>query len=179
MIFLTYLLMTMNTTIQPISFNFNQLTNNQIMIVNDSVMGGKSDSKFENNKTNTEFSGKVSLKNNGGFASLRMIWPFQESSAYNKLQLRLIGDGKTYQFRLRTNKGLDGAAYVYEFKTIKDKNITVDINLHDFKASFRGRTLMNATDLKLSDVKQMGFLIAEKQVGNFSIDLESITLMNQ
>ena len=95
------------------------------MIVNDSVMGGKSSSQYAIQEDTINFTGEVSLKNNGGFASLRMLWPFQQVKGFDKIQLKLKGDGQSYQFRLRTNRGFDGAAYVYEFKTIKDKIITL------------------------------------------------------
>ena len=179
MIYLTYLLIAMNTMSQPISFNFNQLNNNQIMIVNDSVMGGKSNSNFEMNQQTIQFSGEVSLKNNGGFASLRMLWPFQVEDYFNQIQLKLIGDGKLYQFRLRTNSGYDGAAYVYEFQTTKDKEMTIKFDIGNFVPSFRGRTLTNMPELNLTDVKQMGFLIADKQTGKFTLKIKSITLINQ
>jgi monofunctional biosynthetic peptidoglycan transglycosylase len=169
----------MNTTNQPQVFNFNQLKNNQIMLINDSVMGGKSSSKFELREKVLEFTGKVSLKNNGGFASLRMLWPFQKTKVENKLRLQVTGDGKTYQFRLRTNQGYDGAAYVYEFKTIKDKSIDIEMDVNQFVPSFRGRELTDMPQLRLKDVKQMGLLIADNQVGNFNIKLERISVFNE
>jgi hypothetical protein len=169
----------MNINAEPISFNFSQLKNNQIMIVNDSVMGGRSESKFNINDNIINFSGDVSMKNNGGFASLRMLWPFQEAKGYNKIQLKLKGDGKSYQFRLRTNRGYDGAAYVYEFKTIKDKSTVIDMDIEKFVPGFRGRTLRNMPQLKLEDVQQMGILIANEQVGKFTIEIDSIVLLNQ
>lgn len=175
MLFLT-LLFAMNTNNSLIAFNFNQLKTNQIMVVNDSVMGGKSSSKFEFLPQSIQFTGHVSLKNNGGFASLRMLWPFEKTTGYNKIQLKLIGDGQTYQFRLRTNLGLDGAAYIYEFKTVKNKQIAIEINANDFVPSFRGRKIRNMPVLKLSDAKQMGFLIADKQKGTFKVELHSISI---
>jgi monofunctional biosynthetic peptidoglycan transglycosylase len=176
MIYLPIILIAMTTINLNKTFNFNQLESNQMMIVNDSVMGGESISKYTiNNKTIT-FMGDVSLRNNGGFASIRMLWPFEETNGLNKIKLKLKGDGKTYQFRLRTNRGFDGAAYVYEFKTIKDESIIVEIDLVQFIPSYRGRTLTNMPKLAFKDVKQMGLLIAEKQTGKFSIQLESIAV---
>lgn len=169
----------MNTTNQSISFKFNQLKENQVMIVNDSVMGGKSSSQFEIKDKGIQFMGNVSLRNNGGFASLRMLWPFKAAIGYHKLQLKLTGDGKTYQFRIRTNRGFDGAAYAYEFKTVKDKSTIVEMDVEQFVPSFRGRVLRDMPLLSLEDVQQMGLLIADKQVGGFAIEIESLSLINQ
>ena len=57
-------------------FEFKSLNEQQYLIVNDSVMGGRSVSKLEISQESATYKGKVSLKNNGGFASVRMIWPF-------------------------------------------------------------------------------------------------------
>ncbi|MFK8012131.1 MAG: CIA30 family protein [Marinicellaceae bacterium] len=177
MIFLT-LIIAMNTNMQPISFNLSQFSKNQMMIVNDSVMGGRSSSQFQLQETVVNFNGTVSLQNNGGFASLRMLWPFDSAQGYNKIVLKLKGDGKSYQFRLRTSRGFDGAAYSYEFDTIKDEMMSIEIGVAQFIPGFRGRVLRNMPDLALEDVQQMGFLIADKQVGKFEIDLHSITLFS-
>jgi monofunctional biosynthetic peptidoglycan transglycosylase len=166
----------MNTISSPTSFNFNQLQSDQIVVVNDTVMGGDSLSQYHINESTVSFNGNVSLKNNGGFASLRMIWPFEESLGFNKILLNLIGDGKTYQFRLRTDRAFDGATYVYEFQTKKDKLITVEMDVKQFIPSFRGRKLKNMPMLELKEVQQMGFLIANKQVGEFSLQLLSMKL---
>ena len=176
MIYLT-LILAMNTINTPLSFNFNQLTDKQAIIVNDSVMGGRSSSQFSIEKEHLNFNGSVSLENNGGFASLRMLWPFESVEGFNKVQLKIKGDGKSYQFRLRTNRGFDGAAYSYEFQTIKDELISIEIDVNQFVPGFRGRTLRNMPELRFEDVKQMGLLIADKQVGSFNIDLKSIKLL--
>lgn len=160
-------------------FKFNELTDQQHMIVNDSVMGGRSVSEFNIHKDKAVYSGSVSLENNGGFASIRMIWPFdltEVSEQPTVLGLTVRGDGKSYQFRLRTNRGFDGAAYSYQFDTIADLQQTIYIPVDQFIPTFRGRVLRNMPELKLSDVQQMGILIADYQVGTFSIDLLSLNL---
>ena len=177
MTYLTLILIAMtNMNIQN-SFNFNNFKTDQMMIVNDSVMGGRSVSKYYMSEQTVTFRGYVSLENNGGFASLRMIWPFDEIKISNKIQLKVTGDGKKYQFRLRTNRGYSGASYVFEFQTIKDKSIAIEMSLEQFVPSFRGRILKDMPILKLKDIKQMGLLIAAKQTGEFSIQLESISLL--
>jgi hypothetical protein len=140
-------------------------------------MGGRSYSQYSMDEKTVTFNGDVSLKNNGGFASLRMVWPFDDTNALNKIQLKLTGDVKKYQFRLRTDRGYDGASYVYEFETIKDTSMVIEMTLEQFIPSFRGRVLTNMPKLRLEDVKQMGLLIAGKQTGKFSIQLESISVL--
>ena len=160
-------------------FTFSQLQQGQHMIVNDSVMGGRSDSALTVIDNVVNFQGDVSLENNGGFASVRMIWPFDVSDSIKKssvVVLKVKGDGLVYKFRLRTNRGFNGAAYSYSFKTLKDQIQTVYIPINDFVPSYRGRTLRNMPVLNFSDVRQMGILVADYQTGQFSIDLISLSL---
>ena len=57
--------------------------------------------------------------------------------------------------------------------------MTIKFDIGNFVPSFRGRTLTNMPELNLTDVKQMGFLIADKQTGKFTLKIKSITLINQ
>lgn len=160
-------------------FEFKDLKAQQYAIVNDGVMGGRSQSELTIQGNVASYIGQVSLENNGGFASVRMIWPFdfdQINTPANTVVLKVKGDGKTYQFRLRTNRGLDGAAYSYSFKTLKDQVQTIFIPITDFVPTFRGRTLRNMPKLNFSDVQQMGVLISDKQKGLFKIDLIDLQL---
>ncbi len=165
---------------EPVTvFEFNQLQQDQHMIVNDSVMGGRSQSQLLMLEKAVNFNGTVSLDNNGGFASIRMIWPFlydAELLEPEMLRLKVRGDGLRYQFRLRTNRGFDGAAYSYSFDTIENQEQTVYIPIDQFIPTFRGRQLSDMPKLRFADVQQMGVLVADKQVGSFSIDLIQLSL---
>lgn len=57
----------------PILFDFSKSSNLKYWrIVDDVVMGGRSNGNFEiDSNGHGKFSGEVSLKNNGGFSSLR------------------------------------------------------------------------------------------------------------
>ena len=160
-------------------YEFKDLKEQQFAVVNDGVMGGRSQSELTIQGNAARYTGQVSLENNGGFASVRMIWPFdfdQINTPPSTAVLKVKGDGKTYQFRLRTNRGFDGAAYSYSFKTLANKEQTIYIPITDFVPTFRGRTLRNMPKLKFSDVQQMGVLVADYQVGEFSIDLIALSL---
>ena len=161
------------------SFQFNSMQSSQFMIVNDVVMGGRSNSELKITSDSAIYQGKLSLENNGGFASVRMIWPFNSKSLETEPSMAILkikGDGLIYQFRLRTNQGFDGAAYSYSFSTIKNQVQTIYIPINSFIPTYRGRTLRNMPKLKFSDVQQMGVLVADKQVGDFSIDLIEMSI---
>ena len=159
-------------------FQFNHLTERQYTVVNDSVMGGRSASQLSRNDQGLVFSGDVSLENNGGFASARMLWPLNDGSlkTARMMVLTVTGDGSTFQFRLRTDRGFDGAAYSQRFSTLKNTRQTVYLPLADFVPTFRGRILTGMPALNLADVQQMGVLISDKQSGPFTLTLHSLQL---
>lgn len=157
-------------------FDFNStVTSGKWYKVNDGVMGGLSQSSLVLNDNGTAtFSGNVSLENNGGFASVRT--PISKLSSYNGVVLRLKGDGKIYSIRFRNNSNFDG--YAYQAKIITKENLWMEykIPFSDFKATYRGRTLMGKPALKSEDIAQMGILIADKQMGDFNLVLDWIKL---
>ncbi|WP_223789227.1 CIA30 family protein [Marinicella meishanensis] len=163
----------------PASFSFDQLQDQQYLIINDGVMGGVSSSRLDRTAQALQFSGSVSLDNNGGFASVRMVWPFIEQSWQQDpsvLVLTVKGDGRRYQFRLRTNRGFDGAAYTQSFNTLAGQTQSIYLPVDQFIPTFRGRVLRDMPPLRLVDVQQMGVLVADQQVGAFSIELKQLTV---
>ncbi|WP_367278090.1 CIA30 family protein [uncultured Algibacter sp.] len=86
-------------------------------IVDDIVMGGKSHSSFNlSNEGYGVFYGNVSLENNGGFSMIQYKFEPKYVSDYTKICLRLKGDGKTYQFRVKSDTN-DKHSYVIPFET--------------------------------------------------------------
>ncbi len=160
------------------TYQFSQLQEDHYIIINDGVMGGRSQSQIQLSADAAVYSGRVSLENNGGFASVRMLWPTtlrDSQEQARRLRLRVRGDGLSYQFRLRTDRGFDGAAYSHTFKTTAGLLQTIELTIADFTPTFRGRILTNMPELSFSDVQQMGILVADKQVGVFGIELIDLT----
>lgn len=146
-------------------------------VVNDSVMGGISNSQVLQNDGNLVFTGNVSLANNGGFASIRTPLDVQ-SQDITKIVLRVKGDGQTYQLRLRTNEYMDGAAYTRSFSTTKSEWLNIEFLPEDFQLTYRGRLLEQQPTINFKDVRQLGFMIAGKQAGEFRLEVEKIEFKN-
>ncbi len=141
-------------------------------IVNDDVMGGLSQSRIVMTKNSTAiFQGTVSLKNHGGFASVHTIPRDYGLDKYEGLKVRVKGDGKTYQLRLRTDDRTDGISYHAEFQTVYEEWINVDITFDSFTAKFHGRLVPDTPKLVSGNIRQIGFLISDKQEGDFHLEI--------
>ena len=148
---------------------------NDWMVVNDSVMGGISQSRPEITDRDTlVFLGNVSLENNGGFASIRHVAePFGLDEGEGIL-IRVKGDGKTYQLRVRTSDGFDGMAYKTDFKTVKGEWQEFRFPWNVFTGTYRGRLIDNAPVLEAINIRQIGFLISDNQEGSFELEIKAL-----
>lgn len=142
--------------------------------VDDVVMGGASSSRMTIEQSIAIFEGKLSLENNGGFASVRSNTFVKDITGLNAVRLRVRGDGKKYQFRIRTSHDFDGVSYQKTFETEKDLWIDVELLFTDFVAGFRGRLLPNEPPIDASKISAFGFLIADKQEGPFRLEIDWI-----
>ncbi len=144
-------------------------------IVNDGVMGGISQSEiFFKESGMLIFRGTVSLENNGGFASVRRSSKLYNLGGYSGMLLQVRGDGKDYQLRVRTDDRFDGISYRYRFKTQAGTTQIIKALFADFEPTFRGRIIKEALPLSAEKIQQIGFLIADKQAGQFSIEIDWI-----
>ena len=162
-----------NTMEKRIDFSNSAEARNWI-IVNDTVMGGRSQADLAIENDMLVFTGDLSLENNGGFASTRRIYSPLSWNSKETLEIKLLGDGRSYQFRLRTNRNADGIAYVANFTTTKGESQVLTFNLNDFSPQFRGRLVNGAPSLNFSDIAQIGFMLADKNPGNFVLRIEHI-----
>lgn len=143
-------------------------------IVDDRVMGGVSNGTFNiNDDGNAVFNGKVSLENNGGFSSVRYDSPLLKVDQYSTIAFRVRGDGKQYQFRIKSN-ARDRHSYITYFET-STKWETIEIKLSDLYASFRGRKL-NMPDYDGKIINELAFLFGNKKAESFQLEIDWITL---
>lgn len=158
-----------------ILFDFSTTSNlKNWRIVDDGVMGGRSNGNFSINEEGYgEFSGVISLKNNGGFSSVRYNFEKVSVSENSKVCIKLKGDGKEYQFRIKQNSN-DYYSYILPFKTSGEWE-TVELNLNDMYPSFRGRKL-NMPNFSENSIEELVFLIGNKKEETFKLLLDTIEL---
>lgn len=147
----------------------NQNTMRDCWIVNDSVMGGVSQSSLREDPHGMFFEGQVSLENNGGFASMRSTVRFPQATQL--IELLAKGDGKRYKLVLRTELA-PRVTYVADF-IAEPAWQNYRFHLNQFKAAFRGQDV-HAPTLSFSDVIEFGILISNGQAGRFAIQLKTL-----
>lgn len=120
------------------------------------------------------FRGEVSLANNGGFASVRCEPGDYDLSGFDGLVLRVLGDGKRYQIRLRTTESFDGVSYRAELEPEAGVWKELAISFAAFEPVFRGRRLSDHPPLDPARVTTFGLMIAGGQEGPFRLSIEWI-----
>ena len=143
--------------------------------VNDGVMGGVSEGKFKITDTKTlEFFGKLSLENNGGFASVRTRAKKIGLEKGDTLVAKVRGDGREYSLNLYLNKPLIAFSYRATVQTKKDEWIEVKLPLDKFEATSFGRVVKDAGPVKPEEINALGFMLGDKKAGPFKMEIEWI-----
>lgn len=151
----------------------------QWQAVNDGVMGGRSDGRFQiTSEGNMQFYGNLSLANNGGFASVRSRGRQLGLQAGDEIVIRVKGDGRKYTFNLYTPDRRMAFSYRLEFKTLNGQWSESRLPLKQFVATSFGRTMPSMV-LDPSRVSGVGILLGDKKPGSFQLQIESIKVVRQ
>lgn len=159
----------------PLLFDFNNDTDPTTWrVVDDVVMGGRSDGHFKiNGAGNGLFYGEVSLENNGGFSSVRHRFKPKQVSDYTHCVIRVKGDGHRYQLRFKSSLN-DAHSYIYYFTTTGEwEEITVP--LAEMYPTFRGRKL-RMPNYPGEQLAEIAFLIGNKEAQAFCLELDYLRL---
>lgn len=141
-------------------------------IVGDNVMGGISTGTFEINKQGKGvFQGEVSLANNGGFSLVRYRFQEIKLMSTQKVVLKIKGDGKKYQFRIKSNSS-DKYSYITNFLTTGEWQ-RIEIPFYSMQAKYRGRAL-DIPNFNRNHLSEIGFLIGNKKAEKFKLQIESV-----
>lgn len=148
------------------------------VVVNDSVMGGVSQSSVQV-ADSLVFEGELSLERNGGFASIRARTPEGAFEGAQAVRLRLIGDGRTYDLTLRRSDiPLRAGSYRVRVDTeIGPTEVTVPLSA--FRPTSFGRPVPGAPalDASLELIDTVGVMLADKQPGAFKVEVLAMTVI--
>ena len=150
-------------------------------VVNDNVMGGRSEGRFELRQGEREqgqlsFTGRTNT-NGGGFSSIRTKILQLDLSTFDGIRLRVKGDGRRYTWRLTSSARWRGRQISYwaEFETLDGAWNTINIPFSEFVPRVRGYQL-DGPLLDSGQITGMGLMIYDKQDGPFELRLGSVSV---
>ena len=137
---------------------------------NDTVMGGVSRGKAELTKEGMDFSGHLSLENNGGFASVHLGVDL-DLSDYSGIRLKVLGDGRVYQLRFESDaihRQRWPVSFRGDFETVDSEWTEVFISFSELSQTWRGSRLAGHNFSK-DDIRRIAFMLADGQAGEFTL----------
>jgi NADH dehydrogenase [ubiquinone] 1 alpha subcomplex assembly factor 1 len=141
-------------------------------VVDDVVMGGMSDGRVTYMDDGLlHFYGLVSTANNGGFSSIRMRPGSVELDEVEAFEIKLKGDGKAFQFRVKSDE-YQRYSYAYTFKTSGEWEV-IRIPFKEMQATFRGRKV-DVPPYPGKKIDEVAFLIGNKINESFDLIVERI-----
>lgn len=146
--------------------------------VNDNVMGGVSDGRFKITPDKTmEFSGRLSLENNGGFASVRTRPTELGLNADDTLVVRVKGDGREYVLNIYTKNRRTAFSYRAPLPTTKDEWTEVAVPLDEFIPTAFGRRVQGMGPVEPGQINGLGFMLSDKNPGPFKLEVDWLKIM--
>ena len=144
-------------------------------VVNDNVMGGRSDGDFEKQDGVLSFTGSTNT-DGGGFSSIRTQALELALADRSGIRLRVKGDGRRYMWRLTTTARWRGrqVGYWAEFPTQAGVWTSVNIPWSSFRPQYRGYRL-DGPALDPAQITGMGLMIYDGLDGPFALQLASVS----
>jgi NADH dehydrogenase [ubiquinone] 1 alpha subcomplex assembly factor 1 len=140
--------------------------------VNDRVMGGVSDGRFRiTDEGRLEFFGRLSLENNGGFASIRTRPANLGLRTGDTFVVRVRGDGRQYFLNLYTKSRRRAFSYRAALPTVRGQWTEVRVPLADFIPTAFGRRVQGMGPVEPGEVNALGFMLSDKQPGPFELQV--------
>ena len=155
-----------------IVFDFSDQSPFEWFSVNDNVMGGISKGQVERTKQETmKFLGRLSLKNNGGFSSVRSQIPDFTLAGYDGLMLKIRGDDRSYSVLVTTLER--GRTWQTKFKTSGKWQI-VKVPFKKMQMSVMGWRPNASPEIMGDRIRAIGFIIADKNETPFTLEVDWI-----
>lgn len=144
-------------------------------VVNDGVMGGRSQGNAQLTENSILFKGKVSLDNNGGFSSLRSQFSNQKLSNYSKVEIRYRSTGISLAMTLSVSQRWYVPNYKTSLSGTQGEWKTVTLPLQNFQKHYIGKP-MNETlnEASKAEIIRLGFITDEKKYGDFEFEIDYI-----
>lgn len=146
--------------------------------VNDGVMGGRSSGGSRVEDGQLVFSGVINTSG-GGFSSVRRAMVPGALEGAEAIILVLKPDARSYRLIARTNAHFMGRPISYQApipQSPAGEWSTVRVPVSDFSPSVFGRRVP-ASRFSPAEVRELGFIIADKRDGAFTLQVRSIGMV--
>ena len=151
----------------PLIFDFTEEDiEGKWIVVNDNLMGGRSEGGYSFRKNRLIFSGNTNT-NGGGFSSIRTNPTNFYLGDRTGLHIRFKGDGRTYKLGVR----IEGKSVSYRSNFTSGNGWQeVRVPFNEMDVSWRGRPLSKEEHpLIKSKIRSIEFMIYDKQDGPFKL----------
>jgi hypothetical protein len=156
----------------PLIFDFTEEGIDDLwIVVNDNVMGGRSEGGYSFRQNHLIFSGNTNT-NGGGFSSIRTNPTNFYLGDRTGLHIRFKGDGRTYKLGVR----IEGKSVSYRSDFTSGNGWQeVRVPFNEMDVSWRGRPLSKEEHpLIKSKIRSIEFMIYDKQDGPFKLQVDWI-----
>jgi len=156
-------------------FDFANVRDSSWPSVNDNVMGGISEGRSRITEDGTAlFLGALSLKNNGGFSTIRSRSEDLELSGWDGLILRVRGDGRSYNFSALTNDSSRELHYwEHSFETEADEWVEVKVPFDALSHRVMGWNIPDGP-INPATIRSLAFGVSDKNTAPFALEIDSI-----
>lgn len=143
-------------------------------VIDDVVMGGCSSSRIEASRGALVFVGELSLRQGGGFASIRSPDLRVDISSGTSLLLCARGDGHRYKLGLCLSHAFDAPVYQVSVSPPVAGFGQLQIPYRELQPYYHGHLLSDAKPFDPRCVCSFGLLIADRQAGSFRLEVRSL-----
>ena len=124
-----------------------------------------------------EFFGRLSLENNGGFASVRTKPTNFNIHAGDTLVVRVKGDGREYVLNLYTKSRQMAFSYRTALPTAKNEWTEVAVPLEEFIPTSFGNRVQGMGPVEPNQINSLGFMLSDKQPGPFNLEIDWVKIV--
>jgi uncharacterized surface protein with fasciclin (FAS1) repeats len=162
-----------DTVSERVVFDFNDPSSVRAFgVVLDGVMGGLSTGRVSSGVGSMVFDGETSLRNNGGFSSIRAMVPEGSFDGADSIRMRCKGDGRTWIIGTRASRNLGGDSYWTRFDTVDGEWMTIVVPIDKMERTSFGQALRGR--ISPSQVRGLEFYMYDKKSGPFRLEVDSI-----
>ena len=157
---------------RPFRIDFSAANSIRWYTVNDNVMGGVSQGRYVKTDAGTgQFVGQLSLRNNGGFSSIRAKIENASLTGFDGLEMRLRGDGRIYSL-LAAPANARGTWQSEFVAPVEWETIRVPFNRMEL--SVRGWRPASYPQISGDIIQTIGFLVGDKNERPFRLEIDWI-----